>query len=326
MPRTTASSRLQRGTRAAAHDGPPEREHAVELSGGRRLGVAEFGPAEGRTVFWFHGTPGARRQVPPAARRLARSQGLRVIGVERPGVGQSTAHLYGSIAEFADDIEEIAARLKVERFGLVGLSGGGPYVLACAHAMPDRVVAGAVLGGVAPTRGSEAASGGAVRLAVPLAPLIDLLREPLGGAFTLVVQSLQPLADPAFDMYLRFAPEGDKRVLGDPAVRAAFIEDMMLGSRENLRSFIYDLILFSRHWGFSLREIRVPIQFWQGDEDNLVPPQHAQHLASLVPGARLVRDPRGGHLAGLGRAAEALDFVLSHWDEEDSPRRLRRHG
>ncbi|HET9061946.1 MAG TPA: alpha/beta hydrolase, partial [Candidatus Binatia bacterium] len=277
---------------------PPEREHAVELADGRRLGVAAFGDAAGRPVFWFHGTPGARRQVPPAARRLARSENLRVVGVERPGVGQSTPHLYNSIAEFAADIEELADRLEIERFGLVGLSGGGPYVLGCAHAMPDRTVAGAVLGGVAPTRGVDAAAGGAMRLAVPLEPILNLVREPLGGLFTLLVQSLQPFADQAFDTYLRFAPAGDKRVLGDPEVREAFIEDMMLGSRENLRSFVYDVILFSRHWGFALSEISVPIHFWQGDEDNLVPPEHAEHLTRLVPGSRLIRDPSGGHLAG----------------------------
>jgi pimeloyl-ACP methyl ester carboxylesterase len=286
----------------------------VELADGRRLGVAEFGATTGRPVFWFHGTPGARRQVPPAARRLARSENLRVIGVERPGVGESTPHLYGSVGEFSRDIDEVAERLEVERFGLVGLSGGGPYVLACAHAMPERIVAGAVLGGVAPTRGAEAAVGGAMRLASPLEPLLNLLREPLGGLFTLAVQALRPLADQAFDTYLRFAPAGDRQVLGDPEIREAFIEDMMLGSRENLRSFVYDLILFSRHWGFSLREIQVPIHFWQGDEDNLVPPEHAEHLARLVPGARLVRDPSGGHLAGLGMAEKALEFILSQWD------------
>jgi pimeloyl-ACP methyl ester carboxylesterase len=300
-----------RSTRSATH--PPDREHAVKLAGGRRLGVAEFGDEQGRPVLWFHGTPGARRQVPPAARRLARSANLRVVGVERPGVGQSTPHLYRFVGEFAEDIAELTERLGIERFGLVGLSGGGPYVLACAHAMPERTVAGAVLGGVAPTRGVEAARGGAIRLAAPLEPLLNLLREPLGGLFTLAVQSLRPFADQAFDTYLRFAPSGDQRVLGDPEIRAAFIEDMLLGSRENLRSFVYDLILFSRHWGFSLSDIRVPIHFWQGDEDNLVPPEHAEHLARLVPGARLIRDPSGGHLAGLGMAEQALEFILTQW-------------
>jgi pimeloyl-ACP methyl ester carboxylesterase len=91
-----------RSTRSATH--PPDREHAVKLAGGRRLGVAEFGDEQGRPVLWFHGTPGARRQVPPAARRLARSANLRVVGVERPGVGQSTPHLYRFVGEFAEDI------------------------------------------------------------------------------------------------------------------------------------------------------------------------------------------------------------------------------
>jgi pimeloyl-ACP methyl ester carboxylesterase len=285
----------------------------VRLADGRRLGVAEFGDETGRPVLWFHGTPGARRQVPPAARRLARRANLRILGVERPGVGHSTPHLYRFVGEFADDIGELTERLGIDRFGVVGLSGGGPYVLACAHAMPERVVAGAVLGGVAPTRGAEAAAGGAMRLAAPFEPLLHLLREPLGGLFTLAVQSLRPFADQAFDTYLRFAPSGDRRVLGDPEMREAFIEDMMLGSRENLRSFVYDLILFSRHWGFSLGEIHVPIHFWQGDQDNLVPPAHAEHLARLVPGARLARDPTGGHLAGLEMAEQALDFLLSQW-------------
>jgi pimeloyl-ACP methyl ester carboxylesterase len=302
-----------RSTPGGGCHGPPEREHAVQLADGRTLGVAEFGAATGRPVFWFHGTPGARRQVPPAARRLARRDNLRVIGVERPGIGQSTPHLYRSVSEFAHDIAKLAEQLEIDRFGLVGLSGGGPYVLGCAHAMPDRVVAGAVLGGVAPTRGSEAAPGGAIRLAVPLEPLVNLLREPLGGLFTFMARSLRPFADRAFDTYLRFAPEGDRRVLGDAEVREAFIEDMLLGSGENLRSFIYDVILFSRHWGFSLQDISVPIHFWQGDEDNLVPPAHAEHLTRLVPGARLIRDPTGGHLAGLGMATQALEFIIAQW-------------
>jgi pimeloyl-ACP methyl ester carboxylesterase len=107
-------------------------------------------------------------------------------------------------------------------------------------------------------------------------------------------------------------------VLGDLEIREAFIEDMLLGSQDNLRSFVYDLILFCRPWGFSIREIEVPIHFWQGDDDNLVPPAHAEHLARLVPGARLIRDPTGGHLAGLGMAEEAMRFILSHW-QSDAP-------
>jgi len=293
---------------------PPERERVVVLHHCRKLGIAEFGDVSGRPVFWFHGTPGGRRQVPPAARRFARTENLRVIGVERPGIGTSTPHLYASLQDFAADVGELADILDISRFGLIGLSGGGPYVLGCAHAMPDRVVAGAVLGGVAPTCGAEAAQGGAMALARVLEPLISFLREPLGALFTRAVRALHPFADRAFDTYLRLAPAGDKRILGEAEIREAFIEDMLLGSRENLRSLVYDLILFSRPWGFSLRNISVPIHFWQGDEDNLVPPAHAEHLSRLVPGSRLRRDPNGGHLAGLGMAVEALAFIIETWN------------
>ena len=61
-------------------------EGAVDLRSGRRLGFAEFGPAHGHPIIWFHGTPGARRQIPPTAHRAVEELGLRIISIERPGV------------------------------------------------------------------------------------------------------------------------------------------------------------------------------------------------------------------------------------------------
>jgi pimeloyl-ACP methyl ester carboxylesterase len=284
--------------------------------------VAEFGVPDGKPIFWFHGTPGARRQVPPNARAIAARTGLRIIGVERPGVGQSTRHLYASLSEWARDIGELADRLGVKRFGLAGLSGGGPYVLACAHGMPDRVVAGAVFGGVAPTRGHDAAAGGLVRLASVLEPLVVPLARPLGALLSAGLRALHPLADPVFDGALRLFPEGDRKVLGRPDMRAMFIDDLLRGSKIGIHSVVYDFILFSRPWGFSIRDIRVPIHFWQGDADPLVPFSHGAHQAALIPGAGLTLRPGEGHLGGLDAAGEAIEFILSHWGRP--PGRLRR--
>ena len=140
---------------------PPRFLGTVRLSGGRRLGYAEYGPARGRPLLWFHGTPGARRQIAPEARTLAHERGVRIVAVERPGIGESTPHVYRALVEFAADIEQLADSLGIDRFGVAGLSGGGPYALACAHEMPARVVAVGVLGGVAPAVGPDAAAGGA---------------------------------------------------------------------------------------------------------------------------------------------------------------------
>jgi len=292
----------------------PRREYTVDVGDGRQVGIAEFGPAEGRPILWFHGTPGARRQVPPNARTYAEQNGLRILGVERPGVGWSTPHLYDSFVGWARDVEQIADDLDLEHFGLIGLSGGGPYVLACAHELPQRVVAGAVLGGVAPTRGRDAAAGGLIRLVMPLGGVIASLRQPLGAALSGLVRALNPISDQVFDLALGAFPEGDRRVLERADMREMFVDDLVRGSNEaGLHSVISDFVLFTRPWGFSLRDIDVPVDFWQGDADPLVPFSHGAHQSALVPASSLTLRPGEGHLGGLEGAEEAIEAILSHW-------------
>jgi pimeloyl-ACP methyl ester carboxylesterase len=292
----------------------------VTLRDDRRLGFAEYGRANGRPVLWFHGTPGGRCQVPVLARRLAVERDVRLIAVERPGVGLSTRHLYGSLLDWADDVEQFTTSLQLDRFAVIGLSGGGPYVLACAARMPTRVVAGAVLGGVAPTRGAHASPGGLVALAVRFAPILTPFREPLARGAWLAVRLLRPIASQAMDLYARISPESDRRVFADPVMKQMFIEDLLLASRRQIHAPVYDLILFTRPWGFSLRDVKVPIDFWHGDSDNIVPLAHGEHLATLVAGSVLKVRPGESHLGGLAAAVEILDTLLAHWDEpRDEP-------
>jgi pimeloyl-ACP methyl ester carboxylesterase len=291
----------------------PRSEGRIGLRGGRGIGFAEYGVAAGRTMFWFHGTPGGRHQVPPAARRFAAANDVRLIALERPGVGGSTPHLYDGLVDWADDVGEVAEQLGVGRFGLIGFSGGGPYALACAHRMPERVVASAVIGCVAPTCGSEAVSGGAVSLARRLSPLLEVVREPLGYALWALVRTLTPLSSQGFDAFIRIMPEGDQVVFRRPDIKRMFIDDLAQASRSGLHAPVYDVVLFARPWGFSLRDIRVPIRIWHGDSDNIVPLAHAEFLAQLLPNAKLRVRVREGHIGNLGAAEEILASVLSLW-------------
>lgn len=292
---------------------PPAIEGTIVLPDDRRLGFAEFGAPSGTPIFWLHGTPGARRQIPPEARAAARRRGVRLIGIDRPGVGDSTPHLYPSFHHWAHDLAVAADHLGIARFGLVGLSGGGPYLLAGAHAMPDRVVAGAVLGGVAPARGPDAAPGGLVELGSRFELLFRYLHEPLGIALTALAWTLRPAASPALTAFARLSPPADRALLQRPEMKAFFLDDLLNGSRWGLRAPIYDMLLFSRPWGFRLRDIRVPIRFWHGAADHMVPLAHAHHQARLIPGASVVVRHGESHLGGLAAAEEILDGVLSHW-------------
>ena len=274
----------------------PRIEGAVTLRDGRRVGFAEYGPASGRPVLWFHGTPGGRRQVPPEVRIAATERGVRLVALERPGVGASTGHAYASILEWADDVEECLDLLGIDQVGLIGLSGGGPYVLACASRFPERVVAGAVIGSVAPSRGEDAAEGGPVALTARFNGVLGTFRTPLSVGLWAVVRLLGPVASQAFDLFAHFSPAGDRDVFASPGMKEMFTDDLVRASRRQFGAPILDLMLFGRDWGFSPRDVTVPMSFWHGDEDYIVPvgPRRAPgrpRPRRRVPGARRRRPP-----------------------------------
>jgi len=78
------------------------------LPDGRAIGFAEYGDPDGLPVMALHGTPGARLQIAPEARLLAHERSIRIVSVERPGVGESTPHVFESVVDFALDIEQLA--------------------------------------------------------------------------------------------------------------------------------------------------------------------------------------------------------------------------
>lgn len=291
---------------------PPRYEGRVAVGDGRMLGIAEFGPPRAeQTVLWFHGTPGARRQIPEAARRIADERGVRVIGIDRPGVGLSTAHLYHQLIDVADDLEIALERLGIDRFTTVGLSGGAPYALAAAHAFGDRVPTVGILSGVVPSGGEEGTGGGLVSLATRFKPLLPMLSEPMGSLLTSVVRMVKPVGKYALKGYASISPPGDRAVLEVPENGEMFLDDLINSGRHGMRAVAYDAILFTRYWGFSVREVKNPVTWWQGDDDPIVPLAHAQHIVPLLPNGELRLLEGGGHLCGLGAAAEVLDTVLA---------------
>jgi pimeloyl-ACP methyl ester carboxylesterase len=205
----------------------PRYEGKVPVRAGRVFGVAEFGPPEAeKTVLWFHGTPGARRQVPEPARRYAVEHGVRIIGMDRPGVGFSTAHLYRRLADFSDDLTVALDHLGVDRFSIVALSGGAPYALAAAHTFPDRVPTLGILGGVVPSGGDDGIHGGLVGFATRWKPLLPIMSEPAGALLTTFVRAARPVGSFALDLYARYSPPGDRALLAVPEHKEMFLDDL----------------------------------------------------------------------------------------------------
>jgi pimeloyl-ACP methyl ester carboxylesterase len=292
----------------------PKLEGNIAVGDDRQIGFAEFGDPQGRAIFWLHGTPGARRQIPMEARVYAEERQIRLIGVDRPGIGSSTPFQYDTVFAFADDLRTIADTLGIDKFQVIGLSGGGPYTLACAAAMPDRVVAAGVLGGVAPVRGADGIDGGVSTLITVAAPIVELFGAPLRLAASTLIRLIRPVAEPALYAYARISPEADRQLLVRPEVRAMFLDDLLNGSRKQLAAPFADVVVFARDWGFRLDEVKVPVRWWHGDRDHIVPFEHGQHVVSRLPDAQLTHLPGESHLAGLGRAEEILGTMVELWN------------
>ena len=179
--------------------------------------------------------PGAR--CPLAGRRAATKLGLRVVVVERPGSGLSDPHAYAAMANWATDMAHVADALGAERLGVVGLSGGGPYALACGAVPPlaARVAAVAVLGGMVPSVGPEAIAGGVADVAHRFAPILSELRRPLAVLSTGLVAPLIPFGHYVMRAYSRLSPEGDQLVFADPEIEGSSSMTSSFSSRAAAR-------------------------------------------------------------------------------------------
>jgi pimeloyl-ACP methyl ester carboxylesterase len=111
------------------------------LSNGRILGFAEYGDPKGTPLLYFHGFPSSRLEGSFAS-AIAQRHGIRIIALDRPGFGLSTPHPHRSILDWTSDVQDFAQGFDIPRFAVLGLSGGGPYALACAYKLPYSMLTG----------------------------------------------------------------------------------------------------------------------------------------------------------------------------------------
>lgn len=288
----------------------PRLEGSVAVSNGRRLSFAEFGTPRGAPIIWMHGTPGGRRQIPIEARLYAAQNSLRIIGIDRPGIGTSTPHLYENVLAWTTDLELFADNLGLDSLRIIGLSGGGPYALAAGAALPGRVHGVGVLGGVAPTVGPDAIGGGLVALARYGAPLLSAARVPLSYTLAAAIRVVRPFGGLALDAYAAVQPRGDRELLARPEFRAMFLDDLLNGARFQVGAPLADVILFTRHWGFEAADVKVPVHWWHGDEDHIIPHRHGLHMTARLPDATFSTIDGESHLGGMGVAKDVLGTLM----------------
>jgi len=250
------------------------------------------------TVFWHHGTPNIGPPPEPLF-PVSAELGIRWVSYDRPGYGGSTRDPGRDIASAAAYVAAVADELSIDRFAVMGHSGGGPHALACGALLPARVLGAVSMSGLAPY--------GAERLdwfAGMSAAGVASLRAAAAGRQAKEAYEASP---PAGD--LGFTDADEAALSGAWSWLIDVVRPAIAGGPEGL---IDDDLAAVAPWGFNPQQIMGPVLFLHGGEDRVVPSSHSGWLASRCPSAELRLFPRDGHVSVLHAGAAALGWLKEH--------------
>ena len=280
---------------------PPQ---TLALADGRTIEYYDARTADTElTVIYHHGTPNVGEPPAPLVAPAA-ERGIGWVSVSRPGYGASTRVPGRAVAQIARDVATVADALALERFAVLGHSGGGPHALACAALLPDRVSAAVSISGLAPLVGDAVAWEGESWFAGMHPSGVTDLQAAREGADARAARIGVDEWDPGM-----FTPGDFAALEGEWAWLNRVVELAMEGGPDGM---VDDDVAYVNPWGFEPHTIAAPTLLIHGQRDRVVPASHSVWLGQRVPYAEVWLEPEHSHISVLARAREALDWIAAH--------------
>jgi len=274
------------------------------------LAVAAYGDPLGQPILFCHGWPNCRSQA-AAYHQAAASAGALLLAPDRPGIGRSSPQPGRRLASWPPLLDSLADALDLDSFSIIGVSGGAPYALATAHALPRRTRAIAIVAGTSMLGGTN------MRGMFWLYRLLQALRrsspEPLHQLPVHVARLIAacPPWRPPLSWLVAQLPAADRRHLRDRSLFALTPDAFSTAVFSDPRQVVADGDIYFDDWPFLLSEITVPTLIFHGAADRNIPLTKAQDLASSIPSARLITWPEDGHYsAAMGHPVEVVTLLL----------------
>lgn len=292
------------------------KNQTITLVDGRMLGFAEYGLPEGKPLLWFHGLPGSRIEVADWESLLTKLN-IRLIGVDRPGYGLSTFQPNRTLLDWPKDVQQLTDFLGLRQFHVMGASGGGPYVLACANSLPKETLlgAGVMAGAGPPESGSEG---------MPLSAKIyyyfsawsfmtSLTRMFLNRTVIPAVQNPDPeVFANQMKWLVQQMSEKDRAVFDNKIFLDVMIEALREAFRQGPEGMVEDTRLLGLPWGFKMSDIDSnKVKLYYGTEDINTPASQARYMAQHIRNASLKEYPGETHFTlGANHEEDILkDFM-----------------
>ena len=275
--------------------GEPPTGH-VRTADGRRLAYRDSGDPGATPIVSHHGTPGSRLDRHPDAAAIMAELGVRMITYDRPGYGESDPQPGRRVVDAAADVAALADHLGIERFGVVGTSGGGPHALACSARLGARVSRVGVVVGAAPSDDPDFDFlAGMDQLNLDEFAAAAESEEALAAFLEPFVEEARRDPDALLDAIAEHLPPADQEVFRRPVHRAVARESLTEAVRQGSRGWLDDDRAFATGWGFPLSDATAETRLWQGELDVLVPRSHCTYLSERLPDARFELIPGAGH-------------------------------
>jgi pimeloyl-ACP methyl ester carboxylesterase len=277
----------------------------LKLRDERLLGYAEWGDPAGMPVLYFHGLHSSRLALYQPSAFFA-DHGIRFITVDRPGIGLSTFQRGRTLLDWPDDVAQLADALGLARFAILSITGGGMYALACAATMPHRLIGVACVSPSAPLDAPGISVPGATGTLMRLARHAPWA---LWAVYAALIPRLRRDPRRISRLFESGLSEPDRQVVARPEIQQMQVAMLLEAFRSGYWGEVHEMVIAARPWGVRLEKIPIVVQLWTGDQNNLVPPRHAEYLAHAIPTAQLHICSGGAYLI-IDHMREILQSIV----------------
>lgn len=271
---------------------------------GRKIGIHEYGRKTGLPVFYFHGFPGSRLDGHTLDfEEQTKHQKFRVIAVDRPGIGLSDSLQQRTLLDWGCDVAMIADKLGIRTFSVIGFSGGGPYALASAFSIPDRIRSVGVISSMGPFAYKESRNDNAM--------LFPKLPPVVRQAITYALYKAFKGNPDAFAIILKqVLADADREYLSRKDHLHNLALTMSEHFRQGINGFLKEAEIYKHPWGFKLPEIHTPVHLWQGTTDRNVGITSGKRLAEEIPNCKANFIEGEGHFSLPGKYFDKMLYDL----------------
>jgi len=266
------------------------------LKDGRTLSYMEFGDPAGDPVFYAHGGPGSRLEGKLFHKEASRRK-YRFIATDRPGMGESTYLSNRRLLDYPRDIAELADALGIDRFGVMGWSGGGAHTTVCGYAIPERLLFNLSFAGytnfVELPNAEKYLESKLDQISVGLSRKHPRLFKMF---FDLMYVSEKFMPELTYNSFMKQLCASDRKIAAEVYFRKVFTESQAEAFRQDCQGVTTDAAVHYVDWGFRLEEISFKLHVFHGTEDHLVPFEFGRHIGENVPCCELHGLEGEGHL------------------------------